>query len=112
VVVRRPDLDHMLAIASSVRAADVAKELAACTISHKHDLIVRPLPPVDPPFDVVAVRSPDSLALVRTGTVVVEHLSTTGHDDRIERPVAEAVPLFWRFMIEKFGISPPSGSGG
>jgi len=54
VVVRRPDLDHMLAIARSVRAWDATKELAAFTISHTHDLMVRPLPPVDPPFDVVA----------------------------------------------------------
>ena len=54
LLVRRPELDHMLAIASSVRASDVAKELAAFTISHTHDLMVRPLPPVDPPYDVVA----------------------------------------------------------
>jgi hypothetical protein len=24
----------------------------------------------------------------------------------IERPAAEAVPLFWRFMIEKYGVHP------
>ncbi len=30
----------------------------------------------------------------------------TGHDDRVVRPVAETVPLFWRFMIEKYGVHP------
>jgi hypothetical protein len=30
----------------------------------------------------------------------------TGYDDRIERPASDAVPLFWRFMIEKFGVQP------
>jgi hypothetical protein len=34
------------------------------------------------------------------------HLSLTGRNDRIERPIAEAIPLFWRFVIEKFGITP------
>ena len=38
--------------------------------------------------------------------VVIEHESATGHLDRIERPSGEAVPLFWRFVIEKFGIAP------
>jgi hypothetical protein len=28
---------------------------------------------------------------------------------RIERPVVEAVPLFWRFMIEKYGVAPHRG---
>jgi hypothetical protein len=41
------------------------------------------------------------------GHVLIEHLSVTGHDERIERPVTEAVA--WRFMIEKFGGA-PSGS--
>jgi hypothetical protein len=38
--------------------------------------------------------------------VVIESCSLTGRIDRIERPVAETVPLFWRFMIEKFGVPP------
>jgi len=40
------------------------------------------------------------------GAVLIEHRSITGHDDKITRPSAEAVTLFWRFMIEKFGIEP------
>jgi hypothetical protein len=42
----------------------------------------------------------------RTGMVVVEHLSVTGRHDRITRPMLEAVPLFWQFMIEKLGVHP------
>lgn len=64
---------------------------------------VRPVrPPVDPPR---AEGSHGSVRVVRPGTVVVEHLSTTGRDDRVERPVSDAVPLFWRFVTEKFGIA-------
>jgi hypothetical protein len=37
---------------------------------------------------------------------LIEQQSLRGHDDRIERPAGEAVPLFWRFMIEKFGVHP------
>jgi hypothetical protein len=36
---------------------------------------------------------------------VVEHLSTTGRDDRIARPAIHAVPLFWRFMAEEFALT-------
>ena len=99
-----PEYAHMLAIVDSVLASSAADALGVFT--SKHDLMVRPLPPADPPYDVVAVRAPGSLERVKAGSVVVEHLSTTGHDDRLERPAAEAVPLFWRFMIEKFGVSP------
>lgn len=74
-----------------------------------NDLIVRGRPIPDPPVDVVAVRAPGSPIRVPPGTVLIEHLSTTGHDDRITRPAGEAVPLFWRFMIEKFGVEPADG---
>jgi hypothetical protein len=53
----------------------------------------------------VIVRAPYSLAHPALGHVIIEHLSTTGYNDLVDRPVADAVPLFWRFMIEKFGIS-------
>ncbi len=43
--------------------------------------------------------------MMATGACLVSS-SVTGHDDQIARPVAEAVPLFWRFMIEKFGVDP------
>jgi len=64
------------------------------------------LPQTDPPTTFVAVRAPGSLAKPSEGLVLIEHLSVTGRSNRIERPVDETVPLFWRFMIEKFGVDP------
>ncbi|WP_141997522.1 hypothetical protein [Amycolatopsis cihanbeyliensis] len=62
-----------------------------------HDLVVtaRPVPEY-PRVEVVVVRSPSS-----------------GYDDRIRRTSEAAVPLFWRFMIEKFSVAParPEATG-
>jgi hypothetical protein len=99
-----PNLQHMSEIVSSVIDSGSTDLLAGCT--SMHDLIVVATPIPDPPYDVVAVRSPSSLAYPKDGTVIIQHLSVTGHNDEIERPVAEAVPLFWRFMIEKYGVHP------
>lgn len=95
---------HMSAIVSSVFEAQATDRLAAYT--SMHDLIVVPVPIPDPPYGVVAVRAPGSLRQPKEGHVLIEHLSVTGHDDKIERPVTEALPLFWRFMIAKFGVAP------
>ncbi|MEV0681037.1 hypothetical protein AB0I60_31420 [Actinosynnema sp. NPDC050436] len=47
----------------------------------------------------------DIVGSVRScGDVLIEHRSPTGHDDRVIVPVAQAVPLFWRFVAEKFGV--------
>ena len=62
-------------------------------------LAVRPLPVPELPYDVIVVRVVDE-------SVLITHRSVTGRDDRIERPAAQVIPLFWRFMIEKFGIHP------
>jgi hypothetical protein len=70
------------------------------------DLVVRPIPVPDSPYDVVAVRGPSSLRGAESGMVAIEHLSVTGRNGRIERPISETIPLFWRFMIEKYGIHP------
>lgn len=95
---------HMEAIVRSVLDSDAADRLAAYT--SMHDLIVVDVPIPEPPYGVVTVRAPDSLHAPSVGQVMIEHMSVTGHNDRIERPVAEAVPLFWRFMIEKYGVAP------
>lgn len=62
-------------------------------------------------FDAMAAEHPESPSsgFVGAGGVFIEHRSVTGHDDGIFRDGAEAVPLFWRFMIEKFGVE--SGFG-
>jgi hypothetical protein len=69
------------------------------------DLIVTSSPIGDPPVDVVVVRGASGMQSVAPDRIV-EHLPPVGIADRIERPAAEAVPLFWRFMIEKYGIAP------
>jgi hypothetical protein len=94
----------MSEIVKSVLASGQTNALAAST--SMHDLIVVPTPIPEPPYGVVAVRAPGSLREPAAGLVRIEHLSVTGHDDVIDRPVADAVPLFWRFMIEKYGIEP------
>jgi len=71
-----------------------------------HDILVVTAPPPDPPCDLIAVRAPGSLREPSPGHVIIEHRSCTGHNDLIERPVADAVPLFWRFVITKYGIYP------
>jgi hypothetical protein len=103
---KREEFRHMEAIVQSVLDSDATDRLAAYT--SMHDLIVIGLPIPEPPYGVVAVRAPGSLHPPRDGHVLIEEMSVTGHDDNIERSVAEAVPLFWRFMIEKYGV-PPSG---
>jgi hypothetical protein len=54
----------------------------------------------------VVVRSAVSVRPPAAEKVVIESCSLTGRIVRIERPVAETVALFWRFMIEKFGLPP------
>ncbi|MEV7630604.1 hypothetical protein [Actinoplanes sp. NPDC089786] len=95
---------HMANIVDSVFGRDAAETLAGCTSMHDLIVVTRPIP--EPPYDVIRVCSPSSMWPVRTGHVVIEHLTVTGRNDRIERPTSDAVPLFWRFMVEKYGIAP------
>lgn len=104
-----PHFQHMADIVDSVIARQATTELAALT--SMHDLVVAKKPlPAESPIDVVIVKSPSShRGYVAPGWVVIEHLSTTGHDDQIGRPSDQAVPLFWRFMAEKFALTSPAG---
>jgi hypothetical protein len=101
---QHPTFSHMAAIVDSIRTVGAEAYLAGCP--SMHDLIVVSKPIPDPPYDVVAVRSPSSIENTPTGQIIIEHLSVTGHNDRIARPVEDAVPLFWRFIIEKYGVDP------
>jgi hypothetical protein len=67
---------------------------------------VVPIPIPDPPYDVIAVRAPGLIGKTPAGQVIIEHLTCSGHNDVIQRSTRDAVPLFWRFMIEKYGIRP------
>jgi hypothetical protein len=106
---RHPGFGHMAAVTDSVLTSGSAGLLAGCT--SMHDLIVVSMPVLDPPYNVIVVRAPGSLHPPRPGQVLIEHLACTGRNDRIERPVAQAVPLFWRFVIEKCGVHPAQSSG-
>lgn len=101
---RHPDFEHMAAIADSVIFANATEALAGST--SMFDLLVVRTPIAEPPYDLIWVSSPASIRPVSTGHVVIEHITVTGNNDRISRPSDDAVRLFWRFTIEKFGIEP------
>jgi hypothetical protein len=110
---RHSEFRHLADIVDSVLAGGGDQHLAGLT--SMHDLVVTTRPvPARPPVEVVVVRSPSS-GFVGAGGVFVEHRSATGHDDQVFRTSDEAVPLFWRFVIEKFGVEPgrpkPPGAG-
>lgn len=65
------------------------------------DLIVASVPLSEGPLDRVQVSLEDM-----GGTVRITHLAARGRSDEIARPSSEILPLFWRFMIVKFGIHP------
>jgi len=95
---------HMAEIVDSIVASGAGEVLAGYT--SMHDLVVAPRPVDEPPDDVVRVCAPSSSRPVAPSWVRIEHVTATGRDDRIDRPTSEAVSLFWRFMIEKFGVRP------
>lgn len=107
-----PQLGVLMEVIDSVRECGGQERLAG--IWTLNGLVVTPLPiPADPPIQEVIVSLP-GMGWGPTGDeVLIEHRAISGHDDRIVRPAAEAVPLFWRFMIEKFGIAPvrPDSAG-
>jgi hypothetical protein len=86
---------HLVAVAESVIATGVATQLAAASSMYALIVAERPIP--EPPYSVVFVRSAVSVRPPAPGKVVIEHCSLTGRVDRIERPIADTVPLFWRF---------------
>jgi hypothetical protein len=98
-----PRFDHMVAIVDSIIECDAQAQLAACTSMHDLIVVVTPVP--DPPYDVIRVCSPSSLRPVPPDMVMIEYLAATGNNDRIVRPADDAVPLFWAFVREKYGIS-------
>jgi hypothetical protein len=95
---------YLLDVLGSIERSPALPMLAVST--SMHDLVVTDRALGDPPVEVVVVRAPGSIRSASgPGLVRVEHLSHTGRNDVIERPTSEAVPLFWRFVSEKFGIS-------
>ncbi len=99
----QPRAGYLLAIIDDVLAIGADEVLAMAT--SMHDLVIAPKPMGDPRVDVVVVRAPSSLAPAAEQDLVrIDHLSASGRSTSIERPRADAVALFWRFMREEFGI--------
>lgn len=97
-----PDSRHMSDIVKSVLETDGSSTLAGFTSMHDLLVVAQPIPQHWTPVKVLAPNAP----LLPKGMVRIEHLSASGRLDRLERPVAEAVPLFWRLMKEKSGVKP------
>lgn len=83
-------------IVRSVVASPAREQL--CFVTSMWALVVTPAPGSPGPVDAVRVDTTEQ------GDVLVEHLPLVGLADKIQRPDVEAVPLFWRFMKEKYGI--------
>jgi hypothetical protein len=98
-----PEFQYLADIVASVLTWEGADRLVGLT--SMNDLVVTASPIAEPPIEVVVVRAPTS-GHVGPGGVQIEHRSPAGHDEWIVRPSGEAVALFWRFMTEKFGVSP------
>jgi hypothetical protein len=100
-----PKFRFLVDVIDSIRECGGEERLAG--IWTLDGLVVTPLPiPDEPPIQEVILSLP-GMGWGPTGDeVVIEHRAISGHDDRIVRSSTEAVPLFWRFMIEKFGIAP------
>lgn len=100
------EADYLFEIIDSVLAAGADEALALTT--SMHDLVVAARPVADPPLDVVIIAAPGSVRTHPRGTVRIDHVAVNGSNTEIERPVEEAVALFWRFMRVEFGIGAPA----
>jgi len=96
------DFQYLVNIVESIQTDPRGAELGVRT--SMHNLVVASMPVKDPPVDVIVVYAPQQHPRQTAGNVMITHASATGREDRIERPFADAVPLFWRFAIEKFGV--------
>ncbi len=97
-----PQLAPVLSVIESVIENRMDTQLAVTT--SLRDLAITTAPPQEPPVDVIVVRSAVSGAPPATGTIAIDHVATTGLSEHIVRPEAETLPLFWRFVAEKYGL--------
>jgi hypothetical protein len=97
-----PQLAPMLAVIESVIENQMADRLSATT--SLRDLVVTASPASEPPIDIIIVRSFISMYPPAPGEVSIDHIATSGRSEHIARPVDEVLPLFWRFVLEKYGL--------
>ena len=93
---------YLVEIIESVIASGRSDDLPVT--SSMLDLVVVGRPVPEPPMDVLVVRAPGSLHPPTRGCVLIEYEAVSGINTRIERPATDAVPVFWRFVAEKFGV--------
>lgn len=103
---RRPTLVPLVFIIESVLESHMADRLAVTT--SLWDLVITPGPPGEPPLDVIIVRSDVSMSPSAPGEVRIQQFATSGLKEDLTRPATEVLPLFWRFVIEKYGLQPPT----
>ena len=103
-----PHFPAVADVVASIRAS-AADRLAGFMSMHDLAVTTTPVPAVGP-IDVIWVR-PQHFGDSGSQDVLIEHCSATGWDDRIVRPASRAVPLFWRFALEKWGIDPAHTRG-
>jgi hypothetical protein len=94
---------YLLDIIDSVLVSGVADDLAVTTSMHDLLIVGRPVP--DPPMDVLFIRAPGSSRAPTIGHVLIEYKANSGRNTIIERPVEQAVRLFWQLVEEKFGVT-------
>lgn len=103
LVTELPAIAPVLAVIESVIENGMEDRLTASTALR--DLLVTTEPPSDPPIDVIIVRSVMSMKPSREGEVTIEHVASSGLTESITRPDTNVLPLFWRFVAEKYGLS-------
>ncbi len=98
-----PVVSPIAQIVESIISSGLSGELQFAT--SMWDLIVAPSPVAMPPLDVVFVQGAMGMEHVPADRIVVEHVPLVGIADVIERDASDAVPLFWAFMREKYGLT-------
>jgi hypothetical protein len=97
-----PQFRYLTDLVASIRRSGVDDQLAASY--SMMDLRVTDAPVHEPPVEYILVRAPNSTPSPPPGMIRIEHQTSSGRNDAIDRPYDETVPLFWRFIREKFGV--------
>lgn len=101
---REPSLSYLTPMVQSIADSPAASQLAGALWVNQ--LAVVQAPVGDAPLDVLIVSAVDEGNTRDEVTrVSVVHTTVTGRNDGIERPLDDAVALFWRFVVEKFGVA-------
>lgn len=101
---------HIEQIVQSIIGSGLADRLAGRLSLSGFDVADRSTWPAEsmvgaPPVEVIRVYTPWCDYPSPPGRVTIEHITCTGRNDRITRDTSDAVPLFWRFVSEKFGVA-------